>query len=474
MAIDILVVEDEYTERQELTQLLETVTPPEHIRSAATCSAAIAAISQLCPDLILLDIMLRGSSGFEVAEFVRSNRLDCKIIILTAYHEFDFASKALSMDLQDYLLKPVRPSVLLQRVRDVLHLSSPARAATGLSVWPYLACGISSPLPPIPNLLPNMTVVSILREEVDREVVSQTNLALHGTGWTEQDGRRVIGYCRTAPQQSPEEAAEPLVAAWRQRLEGLAAVGIGGPSEQGLAESYRTACRAADCRIFHPEGTLVCRDTASDVPEPYPLKAEGQLLHALRSEEGGLEEACRHMGRCMTAACNGDAGALREQLTLLWAGIARLCAESALPPPERLTTEGIFTVEQLCRRIQTVCEDVRCQLVLVRDSEHPLVQAALTAIQLRFREPLKLETVAKEQYVNAAYLGRIFRAQTGQSFRDALTEERMRRAERLLRQQVSVSDTAVAVGYSDSNYFSRAYKKYFGHSPSESGPLRTH
>lgn len=97
----------------------------------------------------------------------------------------------------------------------------------------------------------------------------------------------------------------------------------------------------------------------------------------------------------------------REQLTLLWAGIARLCAESAHPPPERLTTEGIFAVEQLCRRIQTVCEDVRCQLVLVRDSEHPLVQAALTAIQLRFREPLKLETVAKEQYVNAAYLGRI-------------------------------------------------------------------
>lgn len=474
MAIDILVVEDEYTERQELTQLLGAVTPPEHIRSAATCSAAIAAISQMCPDLILLDIMLRGSSGFEVAEFVRSNRLDCKIIILTAYHEFDFASKALSMDLQDYLLKPVRPSTLLQRVRDVLHLSSPDRAATGLAVWPYLACGISSPLPPIPNLLPNMVAVGILQGTADREILSQINLALHGIGWTEQDGRRVIGYCRTAPQQMPEAAAKPLVEAWQQRLEGLSAVGIGAPSEQGLAESYRMACLAADCRIFLPEGTLVCRNTASDVPEPYPLKAEGRLLHALRSEEDGLEAACRHMSRCMIAACNGDAAALREQLTLLWAGIARLCAESALPPPERLTAEGIFTEEQLCQRIQTVCEDVRCQLVLVRDSEHPLVQAALTAIQLRFREPLKLETVAKEQYVNAAYLGRIFRAQTGQSFRDALTEERMRRAERLLRQQVSVSDTAVAVGYSDANYFSRAYKKYFGHSPSEGGPLRTH
>ena len=188
MAIDILVVEDEYTERQELTQLLQAVTSPEHIRSAATCSAAIAAISRRCPDLILLDIMLRGSSGFEVAEFVRSNRLDSKIIILTAYHEFDFASKALSMDLQDYLLKPVRPPVLLQRVRDALHLPSPAKAVTGLAVWPYLACGISAPLPPIPYLLPDMVVVGILQKAADRDEVSQINLALHGIGWTEQDG----------------------------------------------------------------------------------------------------------------------------------------------------------------------------------------------------------------------------------------------------------------------------------------------
>ena len=207
--------------------------------------------------------------------------------------------------------------------------------------------------------------------------------------------RRLIGYCRTTSQQTPEEVAQPLVEAWQQRLNGLSAVGLGTPSEQGLAESYRTACLAADCRIFLPAGTLVCRSTVSDVPKPYPLKAEGQLLHALRSDEGGVEDACCHMGRCMIMACNGDAVALREQLTLLWAGIARLCAESALPPPERLTTDGVFTEEQLCRRIQTVCEDVHCQLTLVRKSEHPLVQAALTAIQLRFREPLKLETVAK-------------------------------------------------------------------------------
>ncbi len=208
MAIDILVVEDEYTERQELTQLLETVTPPEHIRSAATCSAAIAAISQLCPDLILLDIMLRGSSGFEVAEFVRSNRLDCKIIILTAYHEFDFASKALSMDLQDYLLKPVRPSVLLQRVRDVLHLSSPARAATGLAVWPLSGLRHLVAAPPIPNLLPNMTVVGYPagRDRPGGHIADQSGPPRHRLdGAGRPAGHRLLPH--GAAKQSPEEAA---------------------------------------------------------------------------------------------------------------------------------------------------------------------------------------------------------------------------------------------------------------------------
>ena len=109
MAIEILVVEDEYAERQELSRIMEEITPTHHIRSASSCAAAVSAIKQLCPDLILLDIMLRGSSGFEVAEFVRSRGLACRIIILTAYHEFEFASRALSMGLQDYLLKPVRP-----------------------------------------------------------------------------------------------------------------------------------------------------------------------------------------------------------------------------------------------------------------------------------------------------------------------------------------------------------------------------
>ena len=89
---EILVVEDEYAERRELAELMEALVPARHIRCAATCEAAIQMIDQLAPDLILLDIMLKGRSGFEVAQYVRSRGLDWRIIILTAYNVFDFAS----------------------------------------------------------------------------------------------------------------------------------------------------------------------------------------------------------------------------------------------------------------------------------------------------------------------------------------------------------------------------------------------
>lgn len=93
---------------------------------------------------------------------------------------------------------------------------------------------------------------------------------------------------------------------------GLAAVGIGGPSEQGLAESYRTACRGSGLPHFPSGGTRWCAGIRPLMCRSLTLKAEGQRS-ALGSEEAGLSEALLPHGRCMTAACNGDAGVLREQ-----------------------------------------------------------------------------------------------------------------------------------------------------------------
>lgn len=469
---EILIVEDEYTERRELSGLMEAVTAPEHIRCAASCEAAIQMIEHHCPDLILLDIMLKGRSGFEVAQFVRSRGLKCRIIILTAYNEFDFASKAMSMGIQDYLLKPMRPDVLLQRIRGVLN-----RPGDGLTrppqLWPFLACGMTSCLPePLP-LLPARVMVGLLSAPLSREegeaLSGKAEQALQGMARLECYERRVVCYCNQ--EKDPEAAAARILALWSPLLPGrcrLEKAGLGelAAAPEELAESYRTARLAACSGALFPQKVL-CRYTPwTGEREPYPIQAESRLIHALR----GGEETKTLAGRLcaqMLDTCRGDAAILERWLEVYCGALARVCWEAGHDWIPALVLENCFTPESLSRSMEALAAQAAELLLPAGHTGHPLVQRTISIIQTRYREPLKLEGVAREQFVSPAYLGRIFHTHTGQSFRDYLTRVRMQHADQLLRTGSSVSAAACAAGYDDPNYFSRVYKKQFGYPPKE-------
>lgn len=466
---EILVVEDEYAERRELAGLMEALVPARHIRCAATCEAAIQMIDQLPPDLILLDIMLKGRSGFEVAQHVRSRGLDCRIMILTAYNEFDFASKAMSVGIQDYLLKPMRPDLLLQRIRGVLSRPAGGRAQPP-QLWPSLACGMTFGLPqPLPRL-PARVVMVLLSAPLSLEEGEALSAQAGPELRLECYGRRVVCYC-PAGTAEPLEAAGRLLAEWTPLLPGrcrLARAGVGeaaaGPEE--LAESYRTARLAACSGPLFPQ-RLVCRYTPwTGEWESYPDQAEARLIRALRSGEDTVQPAGQLCARLLSG-CRGDAAILEGWLELYCAGLRRACGQVGADWRPELDLEACFTPRELSRRMGELA--ARAAGLLAPDSraDHPLVARTIAIVESRYPEPLKLEGVAREQFVSPAYLGRIFHAHTGQTFRDYLTRVRLGHAARLLEEGASVSAAAAAVGYEDPNYFSRVYKKQFGYPPKE-------
>ncbi|MFZ2782185.1 MAG: substrate-binding domain-containing protein [Rectinemataceae bacterium] len=88
-----------------------------------------------------------------------------------------------------------------------------------------------------------------------------------------------------------------------------------------------------------------------------------------------------------------------------------------------------------------------------------------------YRDPLSLKLLSARFGISAAYLGKVFKESSGVSFASYLNERRIRAAERILAsRRVKAKDVAMAVGYSEPNYFYSMFKKITGHYPSEISP----
>lgn len=99
--------------------------------------------------------------------------------------------------------------------------------------------------------------------------------------------------------------------------------------------------------------------------------------------------------------------------------------------------------------------------------ENRLVMAALRLIEEDYRNA-NLTELARQMGESLYYYSRIIRRNTGNSFKELLLRKRMNKAEQLLAEtQLSVSDIILAVGYDNSSYFYRAFRKRYGISPRE-------
>ncbi len=102
----------------------------------------------------------------------------------------------------------------------------------------------------------------------------------------------------------------------------------------------------------------------------------------------------------------------------------------------------------------------------VENRHKKMIKKAKAYIDRSFQKAISLEEVAAHLKASPFYLSRIFSRESDFSFVEYLTEVRMNEAKKLLRDgRYIVADVAMMVGYEDSTYFSRVFKKRFGCSP---------
>lgn len=85
----------------------------EVVEQAENGREAADAIDRLLPDVVVTDIQMPFMNGLQLAEWIRSRHPNTKIIILTGYDEFEYAQKAIKLQIDEYILKPFSSQELI-------------------------------------------------------------------------------------------------------------------------------------------------------------------------------------------------------------------------------------------------------------------------------------------------------------------------------------------------------------------------
>lgn len=120
---NVLLVDDEVAIREMLRFALEAA--DFECAEAGTIQEAYTEISDVPPDIVLLDWMLPGGSGIELLRRLRNEQAtkDLPIIMLTARTEEDNVVQALDMGASDYITKPFSSKELIARIKATLRKS---------------------------------------------------------------------------------------------------------------------------------------------------------------------------------------------------------------------------------------------------------------------------------------------------------------------------------------------------------------
>ncbi|AIY80481.1 response regulator transcription factor [Clostridium cagae] len=117
--LNIMIVDDEILERQALKMIINNSDSGRVIAEACNGREAIELDRKFNPDIIIIDVKMPGIDGIKASQIIKEQNKNKIIIMITAYDDFELVHKALLLGVNDYILKPIKPSELIDAINNI-------------------------------------------------------------------------------------------------------------------------------------------------------------------------------------------------------------------------------------------------------------------------------------------------------------------------------------------------------------------
>lgn len=470
---------------------------------------ALELVTELRPDVIITDIRMPGMDGLQLIEKVKgiADYLP-DWIILSGYDSFSYARKAMQYGVQNYLLKPVDETELIENLRRIIAKRSSAlpetqydRTERQLMLSALIGRMISpDPEPDMLNraesLLGAMSGIryiqvifhkpgngmkpeTLLRNSLESICGSERSQRVCVIG----DGHFGIVHAEGAAPGSVIELVSRLHFLCSRDQPGMELYISVGKMVENLAQlfdSYRSSQHAMNVNVMKNRQPFVLADdepAAGDTLEYRSARTMMFFSDLVESIGNGDREQLEQNLEVVfdwVRRENPSQDSMRIWLNSLFIDISRIILEldgrldDKMQGFYRESVSGEdFFIGDFFTEIRLFCNYCLEQISeLKKINRSGIVKLVSEYIRTHYQEQLSLREIGEHFSVNPVYLGRLLKDSLGMPFKQYLAEIRVAEAKKLLsRTDLRVYEVAASVGYQDCDYFSRQFSRIIGQSP---------
>ena len=492
---------------------------------------AIEAIEKEQPDLLLTDINMPFVDGMELTKFVYENYPDTKVIIISGFDEFEYAKNAVKYQVLEYILKPITPmefSETLLRVkkmfderkenqRDMKKIRSAYVSNLPMVQGRYLhnllngtvdysklqdkqeelrlnldANCYNTALVEGDNLEPFTSQYANVKDElalfaiynITAELIASENCGIAFQGIDEKTAILFMGDEEEMLKLKIKQILPKIHQAIEEFLQIQVTIAVGKTVSrlEELPDSFAKTKSALEYKFMlggnqtiEAEEYEEIRNSAKHVDI---FEWASQIATTIRTNK--IEEIAQRTEQFIEQV---KTSYVNKNRSFVYVQNLVLSVINLLELPEELEEE-IYGQERNFMKQIYECENLDeielrlrgtfryiCNLMSNQRDSYGKRQAmmALEYIEKNYADStVSLNSVCTALAMSTSYFSSIFKNYTGETFIESLTKKRMEKAKILLEQgNLKTYEIAEAVGYSDAHYFSVAFKKMVGKTPTE-------
>ncbi|OPJ65128.1 response regulator transcription factor [Clostridium oryzae] len=502
--LKVLIVDDEPLVREGLKNII-----PWEDYNFSICGEGsdgrdgLNEIKQLKPDLVLIDIKMPGLPGIEVMRQAREQGYQCKFIILTGYSDFQYAKSSIELGVESYLLKPIDEDELIENVRKVakqieeeqvikMHVENSEKYMREAIIRDILLSNVD--IECVNGIFNDecsvfrAAILDIVDSIKDRDKINNEIIKL-----IEDNFIRLINLealvvdnkvCVLFINQEKDIVIDILkkisnnIESYLNK-EVFISVGSVENNCESIGNSYRTARMLGDKKfIFLGKTNIVLADDVEtntiSIGNFDIEKFEQELSTYI--EINDEEKIIRILDRIEFNFTKSDYSA--EMIKSICSNIYVKIKYNLIDnydeledyfPMDSYIIQQVYKMDRLSSIISYLHKEFTCIGTKICNScSGNVMKRILSYIEKNYYKDLKLETLAEIFNYNSAYLGKIFKNYTNETFNTYVDKVRIENAKKLLLEnKLKVYKISEKVGYKNTDYFYGKFKKYVGVSPKE-------